>query len=65
MTEIVFAHHHGPHVPGDRVDVDPDEARRLVRGGRANYATEADAAATEGEAGKEKTARRRGAGGSS
>jgi len=58
-VEVVFAHHHGKHVPGERVELDVDEARRLVRGGRANYATKPDAVQAEGEAGEEKTARRR------
>lgn len=58
-VEIVFAHHHGTHVPGERATVDADEARRLVRGGRANYATKTDAVSVEGEAGADKTARRR------
>lgn len=54
-VEIVFAHHHGRHVPGDRVPVDAGEARRLVAGGRAAYATKPDALEAEGEAGVEKT----------
>lgn len=59
MVEIIFAHHHSDHVPGDRVEVDEETAKRLVRGGRASYATKADAVAVEGEAGAEKTARAR------
>lgn len=61
-VEIEFAHHHEGHVPGDRVAVDVDTARRLVRGGRANYATKPDAVQAEGDAGADKTSRRRKAG---
>lgn len=61
-VEIIYAHHHGDHVPGDRVSVDEGTARKLVKAGRANYATQADAKAAEGEDGAEKTARRRATG---
>lgn len=44
-VEIVFAHHHGDHVPGEKVKVDEDEARRLVKNHRAAYATKSDAKA--------------------
>lgn len=54
-VEIVFAHHHGAHKPGDRVAAAAGEARRLVRGGRANYATKPDALEGDGEAGTERT----------
>lgn len=63
-VEIEFAHHHDDHVPGDRVAVDVDTARRLVRGGRANYATKPDAVEAEGDAGADKTKRRRARGAS-
>lgn len=58
-VEIVFAHHHRDHVPGDRVAVPVDEARRLVRGGRASYATKTAAVEVEGPAGADKTAAKR------
>lgn len=61
-VEITYAHHHGTHVPGDKVKVPETEARRLVRAGRANYATKKDAATVEGNAGADKTARARGTG---
>lgn len=57
--EIEFAHHHGSHVPGDRVKLDEDDARRLVQGGRANYVTADEAKKAEGDAGADKTARSR------
>lgn len=34
---IEFTHHHGEQVPGDRLAVDADVARRLVRAGVARY----------------------------
>lgn len=55
--EIVFAHHHKDQVPGDRKSVDEGLARRLVRGGYANYATKADAVEAEGPGGEERTVR--------
>lgn len=58
-VEIVYAHHQGDHVPGDREKVDAATAKRLVRTGRANYATKADAVSTEGDDGAEKTVRAR------
>lgn len=58
-VEIVYAHHQGAYVPGDRASVDAATAKRLVRTGRANYATKADATAVEGDAGAEKTTRAR------
>lgn len=54
-VDVVFAHHHEGNVPGDRATVDADEARKLVRYGRAHYATKAEAVAVEGDAGAEKT----------
>jgi hypothetical protein len=56
-VDVVFAHHHGDHVPGDRATVDADTGRRLVKGGRAHYATKAEAVAVEGAGGAEKTVR--------
>lgn len=58
-VEIIYAHHDGDRKPGDRAKVDSDVAKRLVRNGRANYATKAVAVKTEGEGGAEKTARAR------
>lgn len=60
-VEIVYAHHLGEHVPGQKAEVPELEARRLVNAGRANYATVKAATAAEGEEGKAKTARTRGA----
>jgi hypothetical protein len=60
-VEIVYAHHLGSNKPGDKVAVSELEARRLVKAGRANYATVAAATTAEGEEGKAKTARTRGA----
>lgn len=54
-VEIVFAHHNRDHKPGDRATVAIDDARRLVRGGRASYATQTDAKAVEGDDGADKT----------
>lgn len=59
-VEIIYAHHHGPRVPGEKVKVSEAEARRLVNAGRANYATKKDAAAAGGEGAEAKTARARG-----
>lgn len=42
-VEIVYVNHTRDHVPGDRDEVDVDEARRLVRGHAAQYATKAAA----------------------
>lgn len=56
-VEIVFAHHHRDYKPLDRASVDEGLARRLVRGGYANYATKADAVEAEGPAGEERTVR--------
>jgi hypothetical protein len=60
-VEIIYAHHTRDHVPGDRETVDRATAKRLVRTGRANYATKAAATRTEGDAGADKTERARGA----
>lgn len=43
-VEVVFVNHTRDRVPGDRATVSADEARRLVRGHAARYATKADAA---------------------
>lgn len=58
-VEIVYAHHHRDHVPGERDVVPAGDARRLVHAGVAAYATKEDAVQVEGEAGVDKTARAR------
>lgn len=42
-VEVVFVNHTRTHVPGERTTVSAAEARRLVRGHAAQYATKADA----------------------
>lgn len=42
-VEIVYVNHTRDHVPGDRVTVSAAEARRLVKGHAAQYATKSDA----------------------
>lgn len=49
-VEIVYVNHTRDNVPGDRVTVSAVEARRLVKGNAAQYATKADAA-TAGDPG--------------
>lgn len=44
-VEIVFVNHTRDNVPGDKVEVDAAEARRLVKGNAAKYATKAAATA--------------------
>lgn len=42
-VEIVFVNHTRDRLPGERATVSTEEARRLVRGHAARYATKADA----------------------
>lgn len=42
-VEVVFVNHTKDHLPGDRAEVPADEARRLVKGHAARYATKTDA----------------------
>lgn len=46
-VEIVYVNHTRDHVPGDRVTVPIEEARRLVKGHAARYATKKDEAAAD------------------
>lgn len=56
-VSIILSHPHAGNEVGDRVEVAPDEAKRLVRAGVATYATASDATSVEGEAGKARTRR--------
>lgn len=57
MTTIVLSHPHDGHEVGDKLDLEPVEAKRLVRAGVATYATVDDATAVEGPAGRARTRR--------
>ena len=42
-VEIILSHPYGDHAVGDRLELETDEARRLVHGGIGRYATKSDA----------------------
>lgn len=44
-VEVVYVNHTRDHLPGDRATVSTDDARRLVKGHAAQYATKTAAAA--------------------
>lgn len=54
---VILSHPYDGHEVGDRLDVAPGDAKRLVRAGVATYARASDAVAVEGEAGKARTRR--------
>ena len=49
VTVQFTAFGHADHKPGDRDDLDPAEAKRLVKAGVAVYATVSDAKAAGGD----------------